>query len=151
MLLLRHASAGEPMPPPWFDRERALDRIGRFQARHLRLALAGFAIERIVTSPHTRCVETVRPLAVALGLELERRDALAPDSSQESALALLEELPAESLLCTHREVVERLFDGDVQCEKGGAWVFERTAGRWHPTGYRAAPAVERLRGRAALV
>ncbi|MDQ3381101.1 MAG: hypothetical protein M3546_12415, partial [Actinomycetota bacterium] len=73
------------------------------------------------------------------------------DSSQESALALLEELPAESLLCTHREVVERLFDGDVQCEKGGAWVLERHVGRWRPAMYLPASAAERLRGRAALV
>ncbi len=151
MLLLRHASAGERVSPPWLDRERALDRIGRIQASHLRRALAGFAIEQIVTSPHPRCVETVRPLAIALGLELECRDALAPDSSRSSALELLDELPAESLLCTHREVVERLFDGEVQCEKGGAWVLERAADRWRPAMYLPAPAAERLRGRAALV
>ncbi len=151
MLLLRHASAGEPMSSPWLDRERTLDGVGRVQARHLRQALAGFTIERIVTSPHVRCVETVRPLAEALGLELECRDALAPDSSQESALALLEELPVESLLCTHREVIERLFDGEVKCEKGGAWVLERHAGRWLPAMYLSASVAERRRARAVLV
>ena len=151
MLLLRHASAGEPTSSPWLDRERPLDGMGRVQARSLRQALAGFPIERIVTSPHARCVETVRPLASLLGLVLESHDALTPDSSRSSALALLEELPPESLLCTHREVIERLFDGEVQCEKGGAWVLERVAERWRPAVYRPAPAVDQLRGRAALV
>ncbi len=151
MLLLRHANAGEPMSPPWLDRERELDRIGHLQARHLQQALAVYAIERIVTSPHTRCIQTVRPLALALGLELECREELAPDGSGASALALLEELPAESLLCTHREVIERLFDGEVQCQKGGAWALERHADRWRPTTYLPAPAVERQRGRAIVV
>jgi len=147
MLLLRHASAGEPMSPPWLDRERSLDGLGRVQARDLRQALAGSPIERIVTSPHARCVETVRPLASLVGLELERHDALVPNGSRKSALALLEKLPVESLLCTHREVIERLFDGAVRCEKGGAWVLEQDAERWRPVLYLPAPALERRRGR----
>ncbi len=151
MLLLRHASAGEPLSPPWLDRERSLDRTGRAQAGYLSRSLAAHAIERIVTSPHARCVQTVRPLALKLGLALECRDALAPDGSRPSALALLDELPPDSLLCTHREVIERLFDGDVKCAKGSAWVLERHVHCWRPTLYLSAPALERLRGRAALV
>ena len=149
MLLLRHASAGEPMSPSWLDRERSLDGVGRVRARDLGQALAGYPIERIVTSPHARCVETVRPLASLLGLELECHDALAPDGSRKRVLALLEEFPVESLLCTHREVIERLFHGEVRCEKGGAWVLERDAERWRPVIYLPAPALERRRAAVA--
>jgi 8-oxo-dGTP diphosphatase len=152
MLVLRHASAGEPLATPSLDRERPLDAEGRLQARRLPHALSGRRVGRIVTSPHRRCVDTVRPLARALGIELECRDALAPDASGESSLALLAELPADSLVCTHREVIERLFGGDLQCEKGGAWVLERVDDHWRPATYLYPPsAAKSRRRRAALV
>ena len=97
MLLLRHASAGEPMSSPWLDCERTLDEVGLVQARDLRQALVGFYDRADRPRALMRAASTVRPLAEALGLELECRDALAPDSSQGSALTLLDELPVASL------------------------------------------------------
>jgi 8-oxo-dGTP diphosphatase len=135
MLLLRHASAGAPLPFRLLDRERALDERGRNERDLLRHTLEDYVLERVVTSPHVRCVETVRSLAVARGLALELRDELAPDAARESTLALLEELPTAALVCTHREVIERLFDGEVECEKGGAWLLDRVRGRWSPIRY----------------
>lgn len=152
MLVLRHASAGDRLATPSLDRDRPLDAEGRLQARRLPQALSSRQVERIVTSPHRRCVDTVRPLARALGLELEYRDALAPDASGDSALALLAELSPDSLVCTHREVIERLLGGEVQCEKGGAWVLERAQGHWVTAAYLPPPSTARsARRRAALV
>jgi 8-oxo-dGTP diphosphatase len=138
MLLLRHASAGNRLESPALDLLRPLDRVGQAQARKLPEALAQYAIERIVSSPHRRCVETVRPLADARGLEIEKREALAPDARLEDTAALVDALPDASLVCTHREVIERLFDG-VACEKGGTWVLERRGSRWLPTQYLPPP------------
>lgn len=139
MLLLRHASAGERLSSASLDRARRLDRFGRADARLLPDALGGYQIERIVSSPHARCVETVRALALARGLQVEIREELAPDAPAADVLALLAELPDSAVVCTHREVIGRLDDREVTCEKGAAWVLERRGGRLQPVAYLPSP------------
>ena len=95
----------------------------------MRDLLARFEIDRIVTSPHVRCVETVGPIARARRLEVEQRTELEPDAALADILALLAELPETTLVCTHREVIERLFSGEISCEKGGCLRLERRRGR----------------------
>ena len=51
-------------------------------ARALPQALAEHAIERVVSSPHARCVETVEALARSRNLRVELRDELLPDASE---------------------------------------------------------------------
>ena len=109
-------------------------------------------VGRTATSPHRRCVDTVRPLARALGIELECRDALAPDASGESGLASSRSSRPTPSLCTSiARSSERLFGGDVQCEKGGAWVLERVDDHWRPATYPVPPSPQSRRRRAALV
>lgn len=139
MLLLRHASAGERLTSASLDRARRLDRIGRADARMLPETLASVALERIVTSPHARCVETVRALGLARGIRVELREELIPDTPREDVLALLRSLPEASLACTHREVFQRLFDGEVTCEKGAAWLLEWKDGVAVPAAYLPSP------------
>jgi 8-oxo-dGTP diphosphatase len=140
VLLLRHASAGERLSSRDIDRFRQLDHAGRSDARQLVGTLVDQVIERVVTSPLARCVETVIPIAENRRLVIERRDELLPDASLESVLALLGELPGASLLCTHREVFRTLFGADVTCEKGAAWLIERDGSFWSPTAYIPSPA-----------
>jgi 8-oxo-(d)GTP phosphatase len=139
MLLLRHASAGERMSSASLDRARRLDRVGRADARLLPAALTTHPLARIVSSPHARCLESVRSLSLARRLPVEQREELAPDAPLADTLALLAELPDESLLCTHREVFERLFGGEVTCEKGATWLVERRDGRPVPVAYLPSP------------
>jgi phosphohistidine phosphatase SixA len=139
MLLLRHASAGERMSSASLDRARRLDRDGRADARLLPEALSGHALQRIVSSPHARCLETVRALSLARALPVEQRDELAPDAPLTETLALLAELPDESLVCTHREVFQRLFGGEVTCEKGATWLVEPGDVRPVPVAYLPSP------------
>lgn len=132
MLLMRHASAGERLGSPVQDHSRRLDAAGRADARALPAAFAEFEIERIVSSPTARCVATVLPLARRRRVEIECRDELGADASRKDVLALLAELPESTLVCTHREVLERLFRGVVTCEKGGTWLVERKGRRRVP-------------------
>jgi 8-oxo-dGTP diphosphatase len=150
MLLLRHAEAGKRRSTPPRDAAREIDAVGRRQAARLQQELAGYAIERVVSSPLARCVQTVAPLARALGLEVEIRDELAPRATKPDALRLLRELPSDALVCTHREVFETLFDGEIECEKGGVWIVERRSRRMMPVAYLPAPAPRRRRRRPAL-
>jgi 8-oxo-dGTP diphosphatase len=141
MLLLRHASAGARLLSPSLDRARGLDDLGHAQAERLVEELSERAVERIVSSPHARCVATVENLATMLGIAVELRDELVPDASRQEILALLDELSPASVVCTHREVFERLFGDEVACEKGGAWILEREDGVWRPAAYVPPPTV----------
>jgi 8-oxo-dGTP diphosphatase len=141
MLLLRHACAGERLQAASLDRARRLDRIGRADARELPEALAGHVIDRVVSSPHARCIETVGALARGRNLRVEVRDELVPDASVEDVRALLDELPDSALVCTHREVIERLFENQQTCEKAGTWLLERRNGRLEPVAYLPPPSV----------
>lgn len=104
VLLLRHARAGERAAWTGDDRLRPLDERGLRQALALR-ELAQRAIGRIVSSPYRRCVETVEPLAEALGIPIELDDRLAEGASTQLALVLLGELDG-GLACTHGDVIE---------------------------------------------
>jgi 8-oxo-dGTP diphosphatase len=129
---MRHASAGERLGSPVQDRSRRLDAAGRADARALPAAFAESEIERIVSSPTARCVATVLPLARRRRIEIECRDELGPNASRKDILGLLDELPENTLVCTHREVLERLLRGGVTCEKGGTWLVERKGRRRVP-------------------
>jgi phosphohistidine phosphatase SixA len=139
VLLLRHASAGERLSSPGIDRFRRLDEAGRIVARQLVWAFADREITRIVSSPLARCVESVVPLAESRRLVVENRWELEPDVSVDDLLTLLVDLPDTSLVCTHREVFEALLGWDVTCEKGGAWVLERSGAELAPALYLAPP------------
>ena len=140
MLLLRHASAGARLSSPEIDRWRRLDEAGRLIARQLVWAFADQEITRIVSSPLARCVETVVPLAESRHLVVEQRWELAPDVEYDDLLTLLVDLPDTSLVCTHREIFEKLLGWDVTCEKGAAWAFERSGPELIPALYLAPPA-----------
>jgi phosphohistidine phosphatase SixA len=139
MLLLRHASAGERLSSASLDRARRLDRLGRADARMLPEALSGVTLERIVSSPYARCLETVRALGLSRGLPVEACNALAPDAAPEEAVALLASLPDDALVCTHREVLERILGAEVTCEKAAAWVVKRRDGALVPVAYVPSP------------
>jgi Histidine phosphatase superfamily (branch 1) len=69
------------------DRLRPLDKRGRAQALALVEALERYAIERILSSPYVRCVQTVEPLAEARELAIELSDHLGEGRREGVALA----------------------------------------------------------------
>jgi phosphohistidine phosphatase SixA len=139
VLLLRHASAGTRLSSPSVDGFRRLDDAGRVVARQLVWSLADHKITRIVSSPLPRCVESVVPIAETRGLVVESRWELGPDVALDDLMTLLLDLPETSLVCTHREVFEKLMGWDVTCEKGGTWVLERNDDELVPALYLEPP------------
>jgi phosphohistidine phosphatase SixA len=140
VLLLRHASAGVRLSSPSVDRFRRLDDEGRVVARQLVWSLADREITRIVSSPHARCVESVVPIAQSRGLVVETFWELAPDVSLENLMTLLADLPDTALVCTHREVFEKLLGWEAVCDKGAGWELERNGAELVPTLYVPPPA-----------
>ncbi|QFP76619.1 histidine phosphatase family protein [Deinococcus sp. AJ005] len=69
-LLIRHAKASGQAP------DAPLTAEGEEQAQKLTQQLSQHAVSRIVSSPWVRAVDTARPLAQALGLEIETDERL---------------------------------------------------------------------------
>ena len=118
-VLLRHASAGDRHDFEHDDRRRTLDERGRRQSDELVELLRPFGVRRILSSPYVRCVQTVQPLATALGVELEE-DARLAEGAGAAAAALVREDGV--VCCTHGDIVEALVGGDLK--KGAAFVLE---------------------------
>ena len=148
--LVRHADAGRRAQWNGPDDQRPLDDSGRAQAAALAEALApGPPVSAVLSSAYTRCVQTVEPLAAALGLEVGVDEALeevreVPVTDGGTAwvtaawlagrmLALFDRLlatePQRVVLCSHGDIIPAVMaalvarDGlpiaDVRCRKGG--------------------------------
>ena len=118
-VLVRHASAGDRNDWVGDDRQRPLDARGRRQAAELVKLLRALELRRVVSSPYARCVETVEPLAAALGLPVEHDERLAEGMGR-AALELLRQHGVAC--CTHGDVVGDLLGYGLK--KGAAVVLE---------------------------
>ncbi len=135
VLLIRHAHAGARKDWRGDDRLRPLTAKGRHQAAGLIRTLEGLAVQRVLSSPYTRCTQTVAPLAAELGLRVEEVAELGEGRGRD-ALRLARSLASDKVaLCTHGDVVTdvlvALADEDrldlghrPRQAKGSTWVLE---------------------------
>jgi 8-oxo-dGTP diphosphatase len=127
LLVIRHARAGHRTQWEGDDRRRPLDERGRAQSRKLVPELEGFAIERILSSPYDRCVQTVEPLAAARGLDVELREELSEERQGTEGVALARELVGEPVaLCVHGGLSDWTFG--VRQKKGEILVVDAAGG-----------------------
>jgi 8-oxo-dGTP diphosphatase len=150
LYVVRHAKAGIRAAWSGPDEERPLTRRGRKQARRLVERFQGLEIQRILSSPFLRCVQTVEPLGEARGLAVEAIPELREGSSVDEllgALASLDERP--KVVCGHGTEIETMIDrleaGGATIEgargiaKGSVWVLDRVGGRVVTARYLPAP------------
>ncbi|MBP6996302.1 MAG: NUDIX hydrolase [Phycicoccus sp.] len=80
IILVRHAEA---LPRGKFtgsdDRRRPLTATGHRRAKGLEPILAAYGVQRLVTSPSVRCVDTLVPYAARTGLTLRERPGLSEE------------------------------------------------------------------------
>jgi 8-oxo-dGTP diphosphatase len=119
LLLIRHASAGDAGQWQGDDRLRPLDAKGRRQAEGL--VLAEFDLDRIVSSPYLRCVQTVEPLARSRELEIELEDALGADHLDDVPSVLARLRGEDAAVCTHGDLP---LLGSRPFKKGSVWVLD---------------------------
>lgn len=140
VFLIRHALAGDKKRRNGDDRDRHIDRRGHLQAAALRIGLSLNPLTRVLCSDYTRCIETVEPVATALGLSAEPEGRLRVGTPSEDVRDLLRELRGESAaVCTHGEVIGPLLggldaegvdlEGPLEWRKGSVWVLETRKGR----------------------
>jgi 8-oxo-(d)GTP phosphatase len=136
LLLVRHAAALPRHEWDGPDEERPLTGRGEQQAKLLVGQLERYAIERVLSSPSKRCVETVKPLADARGLAVELVDEMAEGSTKEALALARDHLSGSVVLCSHGDVIPYILEDLVvhdgadlgpspQWAKGSTWVVER--------------------------
>jgi 8-oxo-dGTP diphosphatase len=135
LLLVRHAVALSRRKWEGDDEQRPLSKRGHRQALAIADRLGGYPVERVLSSPAVRCIETVTPLAAAFGLSVERCSELA-EGSTEAAVQLVRDLTGRTVvLCSHGDVIPRVLEtlvvhdhldlGDrPEWAKGSTWVVE---------------------------
>lgn len=116
LVVVRHADS---VPRKQWDRPdplRPLDRNGREQARALVPILTAYGIERVVTSPSTRCLTTVQPYAAAAGICPRTKAGLSEEVFEEDPtraarhLKRLLKRAEPAALCTHRPVLPMMLE-----------------------------------------
>jgi 8-oxo-dGTP diphosphatase len=139
--LVRHAKAGDRERWTRPDTERPLTRSGLRQAEGLVRRLAAEPVERILSSPYVRCVQTVEPLAAARGLPVELADRLAEAAGLAGVLELAREAGAQTaVFCSHGDVIWETLEhlkrlglveaAEDRVQKGSTWVIETDGRRW---------------------
>jgi 8-oxo-dGTP diphosphatase len=152
--LVRHAHAGSRAA--WHDDDdlRPLSAKGTRQAAALLDRVDGTAhrsettVQRVLSSPSRRCVETVEPLAERFGCEVTVKKEFAEGADPDDAVALVLEMASSSpVVCTHGDLIPKMIrrlvgegmktkDANIS-QKGSLWVIEidkgrPTKGRYYP-------------------
>ena len=116
LIVLRHARATSRQSWQGPDAERPLTARGRIQAHAIVGALCAFGVQRVITSDATRCAETVRPLAKALGVK-PRHTPLISQDAWESGTADVRGVVGKriragrpALLCSHRPLLGAIIE-----------------------------------------
>jgi len=150
LLLIRHAEAGARRSWTGDDRTRPLSADGRVQAQLLREDFADAGLVRLLSSPYTRCYQTLEPLSAAIGIEIEFHDALAEGAPVKDTIKLLESLTdVRSAVCSHGDVVEetmKFLDGRgmrikrrFEAKKASTWELRAKKGEFSRAKYRPPP------------
>jgi len=152
LLLVRHGRAGHRSEWDGDDRARPLSRRGRKQADGVVAQLKDYRIDRVLSSPYVRCVQTVEPLGAAVGLKVEESDDFAEGNSHKAIELVrgLAEGHANVVVCSHGDVIPDIVEHLVRTDtmslpdlqgwaKGSTWVLTAKDGRFDSALYLPAP------------
>ncbi len=139
LYLVRHAYAGVRAEWDGPDAVRPVCGPGHAEVAAATELLSELPVTRVMTSPFVRCVQSVAPLAQALGMEPEPEPRLADRAPVHPTFQLVGELAGQAaVLCTHGDNIADLIgaaaaagaelDAGLVWEKGSTWLLE-TRGR----------------------
>jgi broad specificity phosphatase PhoE len=154
LLLVRHAHALARKEWAGADHLRPLSAQGKREALGLVHVAAAFPpATRFLSSPYTRCVETIAPLAAQRGIYVELSDDLLEGQSA-AAVKLVRALAgSDVMVCTHGDVIAEILvtlaDEDrvdlgpnPRQAKGSVWSLEGVDGAFSKAQYFPPAAVE---------
>ncbi|MGH8950900.1 MAG: NUDIX hydrolase [Acidimicrobiia bacterium] len=152
LYLLRHTTAGDRSMWKGRDEVRQLTKKGRRQAEAIAASLADAGIERILSSPYDRCVQTVEPLSKLIKAPVETSPLLAEEPDIDAAYALVDGLVGtNAVVCSHGDVIPALINrmmwaglslvSRFYCSKGSIWKVEVDSGKFTTGHYLPPPEV----------
>ena len=134
--LIRHAKAKNRFEWTEPDELRPLTKRGRREAAAIAERLRDEPLARLVSSPFTRCLQTLEPLAQTLDLAIETSELLVEGADGTRALELLLSLDHGRPLacCTHGDVLYDIvravtaagvhLDGPLEVPVASTWVLD---------------------------
>ncbi|CAN5676366.1 NUDIX hydrolase [soil metagenome] len=147
--LVRHGKASDRDTWTEADALRPLSTKGREQAEGLVPLFDGLAVDRVMSSPTTRCIQTVRPLALARSVTVEEHGALNERADIGEALSLVRSTCGAVVMCSHGDVIPAivltLAERGIEMrdppawKKGSTWMLERDGGLFTEVRYLAPP------------
>ena len=152
LYLFRHTTAGERSRWKGRDEDRSLTKKGWREADAIASSLADAGIERILSSPYERCVQSVKPLSKLIKAPVEISPLLAEEPDMDAAYALIDGLiGTNAVVCSHGDVIPALInrmmwagltlDSRFFCSKGSIWVVGVEEGKFTNAHYRPPPEV----------
>jgi 8-oxo-dGTP diphosphatase len=154
VLLVRHAQAGRRDAWKGDDRLRPLSGKGHRQAKALAVELADYVADagqrlQVLSSPFTRCHDTVAPLATALGVSVTDVEELAEGRGRDALRLLAEVAGRPTVICTHGDVIGEALawlagrgidlGPRPQWPKASTWVLETRKGIYWAAHYLPPP------------
>ncbi len=156
LYVVRHAHAGHRVQWDGSDLTRPLTRKGWRQSEAIADMLEAVGVDRLVSSPYTRCVQTFEPLAARLDVPVEADERLTEGASGEAALELADDLRkqhATAAICSHGDIIPEMlrvlkatttrFKEPLVWPKGSTWVLTWDTDRWSQARYIAPPDLSR--------
>ena len=134
--IVRHAKAGKRSE--WHDDDdlRPLSKTGWKQAELVAEQLKKLSITSLISSPATRCVQTLEPLAQLTKLKLEIDKRLLEHGDVADMLEIAEEVEDSTVLWSHGDMIPELIktlerrgmkiESKPDWRKASVWVIERT-------------------------
>lgn len=134
--IVRHAKAGKRSE--WHDDDnlRPLSKTGWKQAELVAEQLKKLSITSLISSPATRCVQTLEPLAQLTKLKLEIDKRLLEHGDVADMLEIAEEVEDSTVLSSHGDMIPELIktlerrgmkiESKPDWRKASVWVIERT-------------------------
>jgi 8-oxo-(d)GTP phosphatase len=152
LYLIRHTTAGDRSRWKGRDEDRSLTKKGWREADAVAGSLADAGIERIVSSPYERCVQSVKPLSKLIKAPIEISPLLAEEPDLDAAYAFVDSLVGtDTVISTHGDVIPALInrmmwaglslESRFYCSKGSIWVVEVDGGKFTTARYIPPPEV----------
>jgi 8-oxo-dGTP diphosphatase len=146
VLLVRHGRAGSKKHWKADDLLRPLDPVGLTSATRLATVASCYRPQRVVSAEPVRCLQTVQPLAAALGLPVEVEPQVGKNAAGTSARAAVRRVRAlvadghPAVVCSQGEVIPDLvrglaeggevrLGGTLNARKGSVWALSFASGR----------------------
>ena len=134
--LVRHAKAGKRSE--WHDEDdlRPLSDTGWKQAELLAESLHKLKVTKLISSPATRCFQTLEPLDKKAKLRVEIDKRLYENGDAADMLEIAEEVEDSTVLSSHGDMIPELIktlerrgmkiESKPDWRKASVWVVERT-------------------------